>query len=566
MSHYGDSSSKKRIATIGVSSLILVVIGVAATVGITKNQNEEAIDGGSEVTASNKAAITGLCKPTDYKDACMESLQSVEPNVTDPRELIKVGFDFTRKKLTEIMDESTTLKEAEKDPIAKQALSVCKDMMKLAINHLQQSFEKIGVFDITKLDDLMADLQTWLSSVITYQGTCFDGFENVTSPAAPKIKEAINNTMKLSSNALVMVQQLSDIFKSLDLPDFNTRRLLQENDGELPVWLDSARRKLLVDDTTKPNLVIAKDGSGDHKTFAEAIKALPRESMTPFVVQVKAGVYQEKVLIPISIWNITWIGEGSTTTKVSFNQSLGSGILTYYTSTFTLQGAGHTFKNIGFENPSGADKHSAVAIAIDGDRTAFFNCRFDGYENTLYSHSNRQFYRGCTITGTVDFIFGDAQALFQNCLILITKPIDNQVCSVASSEKVDTHSVTGLVFQNCTITGDESYLPVKADFESYLGRTWKDYSTVIYMQSFISNVINPEGWTTRMGSFGTTTCFFAEVNNRGPGSNTSQRVTWQGIKKLSPTEALEYTGEKFLMNDAWITSTGIPYERGMITM
>ncbi|KAK4744190.1 hypothetical protein SAY87_010502 [Trapa incisa] len=376
--------------------------------GISKNDHSKGDTAGeSQVTSTNKAAVS-ICQPTDYKDACLESLQPARSNVTDPRELLKVGFEFTRDKLAEVMDHSTTLKEAEKDPIAKQALSICNDMMESAMDHLQQSFEKMGVFDITNLDDLMSDLQTWLSSVITYQGTCFDGFENVTSPAAPKIKEALNNTMKFSSNALVMVQQVSEIFKSLSVPGFNTRRLLQENDGELPVWLDSARLKLLVDETTKPNLVIAKDGSGDYKTFTEAIKTLPTESMTPFVVHVKAGVYPEKVLIPINIWNITWIGEGAT-------------------------------------------------------------------------------------------------------------------------------------------TRDESYLPVKADFASYLGRTWKPYSTVIYMQSFISDVINREGWTPRMGSFGTTTCFFAvaEFDNRGPGSDTSRRITWQGIKQLSPTQALEFTGEKF---------------------
>ncbi|KAK4794529.1 hypothetical protein SAY86_012523 [Trapa natans] len=281
--------------------------------GISKNDHSKGDTAGeSQVTSTNKAAVS-ICQPTDYKDACLESLQPARSNVTDPRELLKVGFEFTRDKLAEVMDHSTTLKEAEKDPIAKQALSICNDMMESAMDHLQQSFEKMGVFDITNLDDLMSDLQTWLSSVITYQGTCFDGFENVTSPAAPKIKEALNNTMKFSSNALVMVQQVSEIFKSLSVPGFNTRRLLQENDGELPVWLDSARRKLLVDETTKPNLVIAKDGSGDYKTFTEAIKTLPTESMTPFVVHVKAGVYPEKVLIPINIWNITWIGEGATT-------------------------------------------------------------------------------------------------------------------------------------------------------------------------------------------------------------------------------------------------------------
>lgn len=231
-----------------------------------------------------------------------------------------------------------------------------------------------------------------------------------------------------------------------------------------------------------------------------------------------------------------------------------------------LQGAGHTFKNIGFENSAGAAKHQAVAIVIDGDRTSFFNCRFDGYQDTLYSHSNRQFYRDCTITGTIDFIFGDAKALYQNCLILIRQPLENQQCIVAASGKLDDHSVTGLVFQNCTITADQSYVPVKAQFKSYLGRPWKEYAKTIYMQCFIDNIIQPDGWLPWEGSWALDTCYYAEFSNRGPGSDTSRRVTWRGIKHLSPAQALEYSGQKFFVRDDWLLGAGIPYTSGMVAL
>jgi len=567
MSNGGDSNKKKSAAIVGVSSLILVVIGVVATVGVSRNSQSDGSDGGSHVVASNKA-VQAMCQPTDYKEACIESLQGADPNVTDPKELIKVGFTFTKKKLAEIMEQSATLKEAEKDPMASQALAICRDQMDLAIDHLEQSFDRIGVLDINKVDDILSDLETWLSSVVVYQGTCLDEFENVTSSAVPKIKEALNSTIKFSSNALVMVQQLNNVFKNLNIPGLNSRRLLQEDvlgHGEFPSWMDPVRRKLLTDET-KPDLVIAQDGSGDFKTFGEAVKALPIKSLTPFVVHVKPGVYKETVLIPKNIWNITWIGDDATTTKVTFGKNFIDGVKTYYTSTFTLQGPGHVFKNIGFENSAGAAKHQAVAIVIDGDRSAFFNCRFDGYQDTLYVHSNRQFYRDCTITGTIDFIFGDSRAIFQNCLILVRRPLDNQQCIVAASGKFESHLITGMVFQNCTITGDESYLPVKAQFRSYLARPWKEYAKTIYMQCFIDDIIHPDGWLPWLGTFGLDTCFYAEFNNRGPGSDTSRRVKWGGVKQISPAQALEYTGQNFLSEDGWLASTGIPYTRGMISL
>ncbi|KAK4752608.1 hypothetical protein SAY87_021409 [Trapa incisa] len=567
MSHDSDSSKKKSTATIAVSTLVLVVIGCAATVGVTKCNQTSTSGDDNHVTTSNKA-VQAMCQPTDYKDACVESLQGASSDVNDPKELVKVGFNFTKKKLAEVLEQSATYKEAEQDPMAKQALSICMDMMDLAVDHLEQSFERIGVLDVTKVDDVLADLETWLSSVITYQGTCIDEFENVTSTAVPKIKEALDKTLRFSSNILVMVQQLNTIFKKLDIPEFNHRRLLEEEvlgHGEYPTWMNPKMRKLLANDA-KADLVIAQDGSGNFKTFSEAVKALPIKSMTPFVVKIKAGIYKEKVVVPKNVWNITWIGAGAMQTKITNSLNFIDGVKTYYTSTFTVQGAGHIFKNMGFENSAGAAKHQAVAIVIDGDRTAFFNCRFDGYQDTLYSHANRQFYRDCTITGTVDFIFGDSRSLYQNCLILVRKPLVNQQNIVAASGRFNTHSVTGLIFQNCTITGDQSYLPVKAQFKSYLGRPWKEYSKTIYMQSFIDDVIHPDGWLPWFGTWALDTCYYAEFNNRGPGSDTSHRVTWRGIRHISQAQAAEHTGKGFFEKDDWITNAEIPYNGGMMAL
>ncbi|KAK4804843.1 hypothetical protein SAY86_004660 [Trapa natans] len=560
-----DGSKKKGTATVAVSTLILVVIGCAATVGIVK-YNEGGTGGGSDHIATSSKAVQTMCQPTDYKEACVESLQGASSDVTNPKDLVKVSFNFTKDKLGQILEQSATYKEAEKDPMAKQALSICRDMMDLAVDHLEQSFERIGVLDVSKVDDVLDDLETWLSSVITYQGTCLDEFENVTSPGVPKIKEALDKTLKFSSNILVMVQQLNNIFKSLDIPGFNNRRLLQEEaleEDEFPTWMNLERRNLLGEDV-KPNIVVAQDGSGDYKTVSEAAKALPIKSMTPFVVKIKAGIYKDKVVIPKTVGNITWIGDGPTTTKITNNQNFIDGVKTYYTSTFSLQGDGHIFKNIGFENSAGAAKHQAVAIVIDGDRTAFFNCRFDGYQDTLYSHANRQFYRDCTITGTIDFIFGDARALYQNCIIHVRKPLENQQNIVAASGRMDVHSVTGLIFQNCTVSGDSSYMPVKAQFKSYLGRPWKAYAKSIYMQCFIDDVIHPDGWLPWGGTFGLDTCYYAEYNNRGPGSDTAHRVTWRGIQHMSAPEALKHTGKNFFETDNWITGAGIPYAGGMV--
>jgi pectinesterase len=99
-----------------------------------------------------------------------------------------------------------------------------------------------------------------------------------------------------------------------------------------------------------------------------------------------------------------------------------------------------------FSNSAGAAGNQAVALRIKGDQSAFLNCRFDGYQDTLYVHCWRQFFRDCTITGTIDFIFGNSGAVFQNCDIIVNAPDPGQQNTVTASGKLARgHSINELI-------------------------------------------------------------------------------------------------------------------------
>lgn len=225
---------------------------------------------------------------------------------------------------------------------------------------------------------------------------------------------------------------------------------------------------------------------------------------------------------------------------------------------------GFIAKDIGFENTAGPDKHQAVALRVSGDNAIFYNCHIDAYQDTLYAHAYRQFYRDCVISGTIDFIFGDASAAFQNCKMVVRKPMDNQGCMVTAQGRKDRRGIGAIVLQNCKITAEPDFLAVKPALPAYLGRPWKEYSRTIIMQSDIDGFIAPEGWSPWAGTWGLDTCYYGEYQNRGPGSNTANRVTWKGIQKITPQIAESFTPGQYLQGDSWIKPVGFPYDTGMI--
>ena len=80
---------------------------------------------------------------------------------------------------------------------------------------------------------------------------------------------------------------------------------------------------------------------------------------------------------------------------------------------------GFLARDIAFENAAGPRSQQAVALRVDSDLSAFYNCALLGHQDTLYTHTLRQFYRNYRIEGTVNLIFGNSAAIFENCLILV---------------------------------------------------------------------------------------------------------------------------------------------------
>jgi pectinesterase len=282
------------------------------------------------------------------------------------------------------------------------------------------------------------------------------------------------------------------------------------------------------------DIIVALDGSGDYKSIQSAIEVCRCFPDKRILIFIKNGVYKEKVQVPA--WNnkLSFIGESMEHTIISyddyFNKINRGRNSTFFTYTLLVEGNDFYAENLTIENTSGP-VGQAVALHIEGDRCTFKNCRFLGNQDTLYvaGQNTRQYFDSCYIEGTTDFIFGAATAIFDFC------KIHSKSNSYITAASTPDGKPFGFIFLNCELTADTGINKV------YLGRPWRDYARVAFLNCRLGSHILAVGWDNWSSPAREKTAFFAEYGNTGPGARTSARVDW--CHQLSEKEARKYTKE-----------------------
>ncbi|KAJ4845746.1 hypothetical protein Tsubulata_046277, partial [Turnera subulata] len=281
-------------------------------------------------------------------------------------------------------------------------------------------------------------------------------------------------------------------------------------------------------------------GHGNFSTVQGAIDAVPADNTRWIRVQISPGVYTEKVLIPLNKPCIFLEGAGYQSTRIEFDDhenKIDSPI--FISRPDNIVAKGITFKNT-FGYPDGGIKAKrnevkpATAFQVDGDKCAFFECAFIGMQDTLYDHRGRHHFRDCYIEGATDFIYGYGQSIYENCTISINiGKLAPPVVSgfITAQSKATPQETNGFVFKSCEVTGVG---------KAKLGRAWKAYSTVIFYKTDMKDVIDPEGWFSWHYAGHEKNFTYVEVENTGPGADTSKRVKW--MKQLSGPQLEKYSG------------------------
>ncbi len=302
------------------------------------------------------------------------------------------------------------------------------------------------------------------------------------------------------------------------------------------------------------DITVALDGSGDFKTIQAAINSVRDLGQERTIIRIKKGIYHEKLIIPSWKNSISLIGEDKENTIITNNDYSGKPIptgmdsfgkdkfTTYTTYTVLVQANDFVAENLTIENAAGA-VGQAVALHVEGDRCIIRNCKLLGNQDTLLAanEKSRQLYEDCYIEGTTDFIFGQATAVFNNCIIKSIK--DSYITAAATTLR----QAYGFVLLHCKLIADSSVKKV------FLGRPWRPYAKVVYINCDLGKHITPEGWNPWIDARfpdKDKTAYYAEYGNTGEGASVAGRVSWS--HQLTENEVKQYTINNILGgSDSW---------------
>uniref|UniRef100_A0ACD5ZF13 Uncharacterized protein n=1 Tax=Avena sativa TaxID=4498 RepID=A0ACD5ZF13_AVESA len=574
MAMHGRTSWRRSREAVAV---VLLLAAASAATGEQQETTSKVVHGSaavaSRIAATSSAALapssrvnlTAICSSTPYPGACRTALSSsTSRSVKDPF-AASVQFAMARAASARALARNLSASlSARRGALPPSGMDDCAELLDISHVQLGDALPAGSAHDAT----------TWLSAALTNQGTCGDSLGTM---AATTGREGVRRRVGALAEFIGTALALHAQFKAgseTSLPSAAPTQSTSAPNQTFPSWISDHDRKLLESpggSGMTPDAVVALDGSGTHGTIGEAIAAVTA-AMPPVgsskasvgagrkVIYVKAGRYEEIVRISSKQRDVMLMGDGKGKTVIVGHRSAADGYTTYASATVAAMGSGFIAKGLTIINTAGPGKGQAVALRVGGDLSVIYQCDIQAYQDTLYVHSNRQFYAEDSISGTVDFIFGNSAVVIQNCDIHPRKPRLGQEDTITAQGRTDPNQNTGISIHKCRITCTSDIGSTKV----YLGRPWKKYSRTVVMESTLDHSITSAGWMEWSGQFALSTLYYGEYSNTGPGAGTSGRVKWSGVHtSMFTVDATRFTVRDFILGDSWLSDTGVSYTSGL---
>lgn len=332
---------------------------------------------------------------------------------------------------------------------------------------------------------------------------------------------------------------------------------------------------LLSAEAALPKTVTVGTG-GDYSTISDALAnaGYTPTKTSPYTIEIGAGVYEEFISVELPYVKLVNKGDAEDVV-ITYDKSVGHSDLskragTEKTATVTIAASavGFSAKNITFQNSYNLDQENeysqAVALVSLADMVTFESCRFIGRQDTLYlkgasqgadvkgsANSARTYLKGCYVEGTVDFIFGDGTAYFNDCDIFMAYRDGGGYFTAPNTTLYN----AGYVFDNCRFSVDKAYTLEEAE-NIYLSRPWQcdadhpNYgSSVLIMNSELPSILNSDGFALWNSATQIDKLRFYEYNNRVNGQPEDTSVRADYVKILTAEQAESFKPFNILRGD-----------------
>ncbi|WP_338555832.1 pectinesterase family protein [Paenibacillus sp. KS-LC4] len=281
-----------------------------------------------------------------------------------------------------------------------------------------------------------------------------------------------------------------------------------------------------------------------YSTVQAAVDAVPAGNTERIVILIKEGSYDEHLRIAAP--NISLIGEDRDQVNINFYDSVLSpegGSTAERNAVYVLESAANfSAENLTFENTypylgdGSKSNESADALRVDADQSTFVHVKLLGYQDTLYASKNRQYYYKSYILGNVDFIYGDAQALFNDSDIVFRYHAAKNSGYVTAPRTAADKSY-GYIFNNSRIMAEEGASGTKY----LLARPWGPDGAATFINMYMSGIVNKQAPYTDMSGNLAVKARFNEYYTYGDGF-----AIHSGRPQISKTQAENMLTPSFL--------------------